>query len=168
VEYALPRTSVCSTRTAGRQRRAYDCHARRAAWLGAYQSNGRLCLERRRAATLPRPLPLRRDPTNYFAHCNNNLACATCHIPYAGFTGGSSFFNATTSALPGSVPITNAGTIGPNERRSARKVVIGVVRISRRSRIKCLKLGRLTNKRLFGKCDEFPGHAGRQTNQPYL
>jgi len=22
----------------------------------------------------------------------NNLACATCHIPYAGFTGGSSFF----------------------------------------------------------------------------
>ena len=52
---------------------------------------------------------------------NNNLACATCHIPYAGFTGGSSFFNATTSALPGSVPITNAGTIGPNERISARR-----------------------------------------------
>ena len=53
-------------------------------------------------------------------------------------------------------------------RRSARKVVIGVVRISRGSRIKCLKLGRLTNKRLFGKCDAFPGHAGCQTNQPYL
>src|ERR1700732_3513359 len=32
------------------QRYAYDCHARRAAWLGAYRSNGRLCLERRRAA----------------------------------------------------------------------------------------------------------------------
>jgi Tn3 transposase DDE domain-containing protein len=41
---------VCSTRTTGRQSRAYDCHARRAAWLGAYRSNGRLCLERRRAA----------------------------------------------------------------------------------------------------------------------
>src|ERR1700738_3384173 len=52
---------------------------------------------------------------------NNNLACATCHIPYAGFTGGSSFFNATTSALPGSVPITNAGTTGPNERISSRR-----------------------------------------------
>src|SRR5580704_14156112 len=32
---------------------------------------------------------------------NNNLACATCHEPYSGFTGGSSFFNATTSADPG-------------------------------------------------------------------
>ena len=52
---------------------------------------------------------------------NNNLACATCHILYAGFTGGSSFFNATTSALPGSVPITNAGTTGPNERISSRR-----------------------------------------------
>src|ERR1700751_1085766 len=52
---------------------------------------------------------------------NNNLACATCHIPYAGFTGGSSFFNATTSALPGSVPITNAGVTGPNERISSRR-----------------------------------------------
>jgi cytochrome c peroxidase len=52
---------------------------------------------------------------------NNNLACATCHIPYAGFTGGSSFFNATTSALPGSVPITNAGGTGPDERISARR-----------------------------------------------
>jgi cytochrome c peroxidase len=54
---------------------------------------------------------------------NNNLACATCHIPYAGFTGGSSFFNATTSALPGSVPITNAGVKGPGPdfRISARR-----------------------------------------------
>jgi cytochrome c peroxidase len=54
---------------------------------------------------------------------NNNLACATCHIPYAGFTGGSSFFNATTSALPGSVPILNAGAgvTGPNFRISARR-----------------------------------------------
>src|ERR1700751_5523064 len=57
---------------------------------------------------------------------NNNLACATCHIPYAGFTGGSSFFNATTSADPGSVPITNAPTHGrqlqgPNERISSRR-----------------------------------------------
>src|SRR6478672_2903005 len=31
---------------------------------------------------------------------NKNLACATCHADYSGFTGGSSFFNATTSALP--------------------------------------------------------------------
>ena len=52
---------------------------------------------------------------------NNNLACATCHIPYAGFTGGSSFFNATTSALPGSVPITNAAGQGPDERISSRR-----------------------------------------------
>src|SRR5438132_49649 len=27
----------------------------------------------------------------------NNLACSSCHVPYTGFTGGSSFFNATTS-----------------------------------------------------------------------
>ena len=39
---------------------------------------------------------------------NKNLACATCHTDYSGFTGGASFFNATTSALPGSVPITNS------------------------------------------------------------
>jgi cytochrome c peroxidase len=52
---------------------------------------------------------------------NNNLACATCHIPYAGFTGGSSFFNATTSALPGSVPITNAAGKGPDFRISSRR-----------------------------------------------
>jgi cytochrome c peroxidase len=52
---------------------------------------------------------------------NNNLACATCHIEYSAFTGGSSFFNSTTSADPGSVPITNARGQGPNERISARK-----------------------------------------------
>jgi hypothetical protein len=53
---------------------------------------------------------------------NNNLACATCHAPYSGFTGGSSFFNATTSADPGSVPITNSnGTTSPNERISSRR-----------------------------------------------
>jgi cytochrome c peroxidase len=52
---------------------------------------------------------------------NNNLACATCHIDYSGFTGGSSFFNATTSALPGSVPITNAGGKGPDFRISSRR-----------------------------------------------
>jgi cytochrome c peroxidase len=51
-----------------------------------------------------------------------NLACATCHTPYSGFTGGSSFFNATASALPGSVPITNSnGTTSPNYRISARR-----------------------------------------------
>jgi cytochrome c peroxidase len=57
---------------------------------------------------------------------NNNLACATCHVDYSAFTGGSSFFNGTTSADPGSVPITNAPTAGgklqgPNYRISARK-----------------------------------------------
>src|SRR5258707_4288839 len=54
---------------------------------------------------------------------NNNLACATCHEPYSGFTGGSSFFNATTSADPGSVAILNAGagTTGPNARISSRR-----------------------------------------------
>src|SRR6266850_5228467 len=56
---------------------------------------------------------------------NKNLACATCHIDYSGFTGGSSFFNGTTSADPGSVPITNAGTpkkpTGPDFRISARR-----------------------------------------------
>jgi cytochrome c peroxidase len=54
---------------------------------------------------------------------NNNLACATCHEPYSGFTGGSSFFNATTSADPGSVAILSAGagTTGPNARISSRK-----------------------------------------------
>jgi cytochrome c peroxidase len=57
---------------------------------------------------------------------NNNLACATCHIDYSGFTGGSSFFNSTTSADPGSVPITNAPVVngqltGPNERISSRR-----------------------------------------------
>src|ERR1700736_197880 len=52
---------------------------------------------------------------------NNNLACATCHEPYSGFTGGSSFFNGTTSADPGSVPILNAGGQGPDARISSRK-----------------------------------------------
>ena len=52
---------------------------------------------------------------------NKNLACATCHTDYSGFTGGSSFFNATTSALPGSVPITNSDGTGPDWRISARR-----------------------------------------------
>jgi cytochrome c peroxidase len=52
---------------------------------------------------------------------NNNLACATCHADYSGFTGASSFFNGTTSADPGSVPITNANGKGPDARISARK-----------------------------------------------
>jgi cytochrome c peroxidase len=52
---------------------------------------------------------------------NKNLACATCHADYSGFTGASSFFNGTTSADPGSVPITNANGKGPDARISARK-----------------------------------------------
>jgi len=39
---------------------------------------------------------------------NGSTACATCHVDYAGFTGGSSFFNGTISAEVGAVAITNA------------------------------------------------------------
>ena len=39
---------------------------------------------------------------------NKNLACATCHVDYSGFTGPSSFFNGTTSAAPGTISIANA------------------------------------------------------------
>ena len=52
---------------------------------------------------------------------NANLACASCHDPAAGFTGGSSFLNQTIVAQPGSVPITNATNGGPNWRISGRK-----------------------------------------------
>jgi len=52
---------------------------------------------------------------------NNNVACATCHIDYSGFTGASSFFNGTTSADPGAVPITNAGGTGQDYRIGNRK-----------------------------------------------
>ncbi|MCU1236375.1 MAG: Cytochrome c peroxidase family protein [Candidatus Solibacter sp.] len=50
-----------------------------------------------------------------------NIACATCHAPYAGFTGGTSIFNATTAAQPGGVPILNATAPGPNVRYGPRK-----------------------------------------------
>src|SRR6266850_3609513 len=52
---------------------------------------------------------------------NKNLACVSCHTPSAGYTGGSSFFNQTIVAYPGSVPITNATAGGPNYRISGRK-----------------------------------------------
>jgi cytochrome c peroxidase len=58
---------------------------------------------------------------------NGSTACATCHVDYAAFTGGSSFFNGTISAEVGAVAITNApigsdGQLqGPNYRISARK-----------------------------------------------
>src|SRR5882724_1283075 len=52
---------------------------------------------------------------------NKNLACTTCHDPAAGFTGGSSLFNQTIVAYPGTVPITNAGPGQPNYRLSGRK-----------------------------------------------
>src|SRR6267378_4455083 len=52
---------------------------------------------------------------------NKNLACVSCHTPSAGYTGGSSFFNQTIVAYPGSVPITNATAGGPNYRVSGRK-----------------------------------------------
>lgn len=50
-----------------------------------------------------------------------NIACATCHVGYTGFTGGSSVFNATIVAQPGAIAITNAKPPGPNARISARK-----------------------------------------------
>jgi cytochrome c peroxidase len=50
-----------------------------------------------------------------------NIACATCHAPYAGFTGGTSIFNATTVAQAGGTPITNATPPEPNARFSSRK-----------------------------------------------
>jgi cytochrome c peroxidase len=50
-----------------------------------------------------------------------NIACATCHIPYAGFTGGTSLFNATTVAQAGGIPITNATPPEPNYRFGPRK-----------------------------------------------
>jgi cytochrome c peroxidase len=50
-----------------------------------------------------------------------NIACATCHAPYAGFTGGSNILNATTAAQPGGTPITNSVPPEPNVRFSGRK-----------------------------------------------
>ena len=50
-----------------------------------------------------------------------NIACATCHASYAGFTGGTTIFNATTVAQPGGVPILNAVSPGPNVRFGNRK-----------------------------------------------
>ncbi len=52
---------------------------------------------------------------------NKNLACTTCHIASAGFTGGVSLFNQTIVAQPGSVPITNATPPEPNARLGPRK-----------------------------------------------
>jgi cytochrome c peroxidase len=51
----------------------------------------------------------------------DNIACATCHAPYAGFTGGTTIFNATSVAQPGGVPITNAVSPEPNVRFGPRK-----------------------------------------------
>ena len=50
-----------------------------------------------------------------------NVACTTCHVPEAGYTGGSSLLNQTTVAQPGSVAITNATDEHPNYRLSNRK-----------------------------------------------
>ena len=51
----------------------------------------------------------------------NNIGCATCHAPYAGFTGGTTIFNATSVAQAGGVPITNAVSPEPNVRFGPRK-----------------------------------------------
>jgi cytochrome c peroxidase len=50
-----------------------------------------------------------------------NIACATCHAPYAGFTGGTTIYNATTVAQPGGVPILNAIPPEANVRFGPRK-----------------------------------------------
>src|SRR3984893_3905981 len=50
-----------------------------------------------------------------------NIGCATCHAPYAGFTGGTSIFNATTVAQAGGTAITNATPPEPNVRFGPRK-----------------------------------------------
>lgn len=49
-----------------------------------------------------------------------NIACATCHVPYTGFRGSTSIFNATTGSQAGGTPITNATPPEPNFRFSAR------------------------------------------------
>ena len=50
-----------------------------------------------------------------------NIGCATCHAPYAGFTGGTNIFNATTVAQAGGTPILNAVSPEPNVRFGPRK-----------------------------------------------
>ena len=50
-----------------------------------------------------------------------NIACVTCHAPYAGFTGGTNIFNATTVAQPAGTAITNAVPPEPNVRFGPRK-----------------------------------------------
>ena len=49
-----------------------------------------------------------------------NIACATCHVPYTGFRGSSSVFNATTASQPGGTAVTNSTPPAPNYRFSAR------------------------------------------------
>lgn len=49
-----------------------------------------------------------------------NIACATCHVPYTGFRGATSIFNATTASQPGGTAVTNAVPPAPNYRFSAR------------------------------------------------
>jgi cytochrome c peroxidase len=52
---------------------------------------------------------------------SKNIACSTCHASYAGFTGGTNIFNATTVAQAGGTPITNAVPPEPNVRFGPRK-----------------------------------------------
>jgi len=52
---------------------------------------------------------------------SENIGCATCHAPYAGFTGGTNIFNATTVAQAGGTPILNAVPPEPNVRFGPRK-----------------------------------------------
>jgi cytochrome c peroxidase len=51
---------------------------------------------------------------------HENIACATCHVPYTGFRGQSSFFNATTASQPGGTAVTNAVPPQPDALFSAR------------------------------------------------
>jgi cytochrome c peroxidase len=50
---------------------------------------------------------------------NRNVACTSCHMPYAGFTGPIPILNETTVSYPGSVRDFNATL--PNSRYSGRK-----------------------------------------------
>src|ERR1700686_5267006 len=56
-----------------------------------------------------------------------NIACATCHAPYAGFAGGTSIFNATTVAQPGGVPILNASKLSTTRPTKTEILILSIV-----------------------------------------
>jgi hypothetical protein len=82
---------------------------------------------------------------------NKNLACATCHMAYSGFTGASSFFNGTTSAAPGSVPIAKAGGKGRTGESARENRRVTLMRLLRRSFI-TTRPSRISTAATFGTC----------------